>query len=285
MNYKFVLCALIALSLTACSTLIMNQSSNRSVSSSLVDFLYPNQKRNTKHTPETPTLRLPVNVGVAFIPSNHWRGNPLHSKNQIQLLNKVKTEFEKYDYINRIEVIPSTYLRGGKGFITLEQVSRLYDVEVMALVSYDQVNQSFENNAALLYWTVVGMYLIPGNENNVQTFVDTAVFDIKSKKMLFRAPGISSLAQRSSAVRVDDVMAEKSLEGFNLAFNEMIQNLDSELGAFKQRVKEQKTVNIERKKGYAGGSTDIISLLLLFVLTLARNVFSACFRPIKTQKM
>jgi len=76
----------------------------------------------------------------------------------------------------------------------------------MALVSYDHVTQSLENNAALLYWTIVGMYLTPGNENTIQTFVDTAVCDIKSKKMLFRAPGINKLEKRTSALGIDETL-------------------------------------------------------------------------------
>ena len=123
----------------------------------------------------------------------------------------------QYDYIDRIEVIPSSYLKGGQGFSTLEQVSRLYDVDIIALVSYDQVSQTLENNAAFLYLTIVGLYVIPGNENTVQTFVDTAVFDVKSRKMLFRAPGVNKVEQRSTAVGIDETLNEQSQGSFKLS--------------------------------------------------------------------
>jgi rhombotail lipoprotein len=236
-----------------------------------MDFLYPDETSRSEHKPEIPTLKLPVKVGLAFVPSKNWRRDGIHSKDQIDLLEKVKKSFLIYDYIDRIEVIPSTYLKGGEGFSTLEQVARLYDVDVMALVSYDQVTQSLENNAALLYWTIVGMYVIPGNENTIQTFVDTAVFDIKSKKMLFRAPGINKLTKRTTAVGIDEILSEKSLEGFGLAVTDMTVNLDAELASFKTRVKEEKIAKIEHRKGYSGGgSMNLYLLILLLVVIFTR---------------
>jgi rhombotail lipoprotein len=237
-----------------------------------MDFLYPDETSRSDHKPEIPTLKLPVKVGLAFVPSKNWRRDGIHSKDQIDLLDKVKKSFLKYDYIDRIEVIPSTYLKGGEGFSTLEQVARLYDVDVMALVSYDQVTQSLENNAALLYWTIVGMYVIPGNENSIQTFVDTAVFDIKSKKMLFRAPGINKLTKRTTAVGIDHTLSEKSLEGFNLAVTDMTANLDTELASFKVRVKEEKIAKIEHRNGYTGGgSMNLYLLILVFVVLTSKS--------------
>ena len=253
--------------LSSCSMLVSQQSGKQSVSSSLMDFLYPNKEARAVHSAEVPLLTLPVKVGIAFVPSTGFQKEAVHSKDQYELLEKVKAAFVQYDYIDRIEVIPSTYLAGGDGFNTLEQVGRLYDVDVMALVSYDQVTQSVENNAALLYWTIVGMYVIPGNVNTVQTFVDTAVFDIKSRKMLFRATGISKLEKRTTAIGIDETLAEKSMQGFDLAVTDMTKNLDDELARFKVRVKEEKIAKVEHSNNYSGGAIDIqLDLLLLIML-------------------
>lgn len=256
--------------LASCSSLISHNTGKKTVSSSLMDFLYPNKQSRSEHQPEMPVLKLPVKVGLAFVPSKNWRRDGIHSKDQIVLLEKVKKSFLKYDFIDRIEVIPSTYLKGGEGFTTLEQVARLYDIDVMALVSYDQITQSLENNAALLYWTIVGMYVIPGNENSIQTFVDTAVFDVKSKKMLFRAPGISKLEKRTTAIGIDQTLSEKSFEGFGLAVTDMTTNLDAELARFKTRVKEDKIAKIEHRQGYSGGGSMGILLFLLALVMLTR---------------
>jgi|TARA_R110000772_G_scaffold59112_1_gene133899 rhombotail lipoprotein len=257
-----------------------NNTGKKTQSSSLMDFLYPNHASRAEHQPEIPVLTLPVKVGLAFVPSKNWQRDGIHNKDQIELLEKVKKSFLKYDYIDRIEIIPSTYLNGGEGFTTLEQVGRLYDVDVMALVSYDQVTQSLENNAALLYWTIVGMYIIPGNENSVQTFVDTAVFDIKSKKMLFRAPGINKLEKRTTAIGVDDTLIQKSLEGFSLAVSDMTINLDAELSTFKTRVKEEKIAKVEHREGYSGGAASYYWLFFM-ILILGRKACCKQSNPIK----
>jgi len=258
--------------LTSCSALVSNNAGKNTRFSSLVDFLYPNEDSRATYKPEIPVLKLPVTVGISFVPSKDWRANAIESQNEVELLERVKKSFLQYDYIDRIEVIPSTYLKGGEGFSALEQVGRLYDVDVMALVSYDQVTQTYENNAALLYWTIVGMYVIPGNENTIQTFVDTAVFDIKSKKMLFRAPGISKLEKRTTAIGIDETLNEKSLEGFNLAVTDMSLNLDAELARFKTRVKEEKIAKIENKDGSSSaGAFSVFILVFISLLVLKRR--------------
>ncbi|MEI6859877.1 MAG: rhombotarget lipoprotein [Shewanella sp.] len=253
--------------LTSCSSFLSENTRSKTVSSSLMDFLYPDKQSREAHKPEIPTLRLPVNIGIAFVPSESLGRDGISQRDQIDLLDKVRKSFIQYDYIDRIELIPSTYLKGGNGFETLTQVARLHDVDVMALISYDQVSQTHDNNSALLYWTIVGMYVIPGSENSVQTFVDTAVFDVKSQKMLFRAPGINKLEQRSTAVGVDETIAEKSYEGFDLAVKDMIINLDDELDRFKVRVKEENIAKVEHKQGYSGGGGSLGGLIL-FILSL-----------------
>ncbi|MFT7561027.1 MAG: rhombotail lipoprotein [Flavobacteriales bacterium] len=268
MRFKIFIIIFVLITLSSCSAVLSDNTGKKTVSSSLIDFLYPDKGSRSEHKPELPVLKLPVKVGLAFVPSEGWGSSEIYNGDQVELLEKVKKSFLQYEYIDRIEVIPSTYLKGGEGFTTLEQVARLYDIDVIALVSYDQVTQSVENNAALLYWTIVGMYVIPGNENSIRTFVDTAVFDIQSKKMLFRAPGINKLEKRTTAVGIDETLSKKSLEGFDLAVTDMIANLDSELGRFKARVKEENVAKIEHREGYSGGGSFAPYSLLLLLLGL-----------------
>lgn len=263
MKFKLMIVFVSLLVLSACSSLLSLNGNKNTVSSSLIDFLYPEESSRTEHSAEIPVLTLPVKVGLAFVPSKNWDQNGINRSSQVELLEKVKQSFLQYDYIDKIDIIPSDYLKGGEGFTTLEQVSRLYDVDVMALVSYDQVTQSLEKKGALLYWTIVGMYLIPANDNSVQTFVDTAVFDVKSRKMLFRAPGINKLSESSTAIKIDAVLAEKSMESYALAVADMSKNLDIELANFKARVKEDKVAKVERREGYGGGSVMWVTLLVL----------------------
>ena len=255
--------------ITGCADLINQSRSQKNVSSSLTDFLYPTAEVPPKQAPSIPVLTLPIRVGIAFVPSKH--GNDINNQEQIRLLDKVKKEFEAYDYIDKIEVIPSVYLNSGGGFSTLEQVGRLYGIDVMALVSYDQLKQSYDNSASLLYWSIVGMYVIPGNTNTVQTFVDTAVFDIKSRKLLFRAPGIDKSETTSTMVGVNKKVMEASEKGFENAVNNMIPNLNNELSRFKQRVKDEKIAKVKKRDGYSGGSLGITALMLCLSALFVRR--------------
>ncbi|RYV02717.1 rhombotarget lipoprotein [Shewanella sp. OPT22] len=259
---KGILLFSFAFMLAGCADLIHNSRSKNTVSSSLISFLYPTAEVPPKEIPSIPVLTLPIKVGIAFVPSKR---DHINNQEQVTLLNKVKASFEQYEYIDKVEVIPSVYLDAVGGFNTLEQVSRLYDVDVMALVSYDQLRQSYDNPASLLYWSIVGLYVIPGNSNTVQTFVDTAVFDIKSRKMLFRAPGIHKSESISTAVGSKKKMHDESLAGFEAAVTNMIPNLDNELSRFKTRVKEEKVAKVKKRDGYSGGALGGALLVLCFI--------------------
>ncbi len=252
--------------LTSCSTLINQKTGTHSISSSLTDFLYSDKNDRVALKTETPELNLPVRVGVAFVPTKTQGAHKLTHFSEVELLNKVKQTFSKYPYIESIEIIPSVYLKGGEGFKTIKQISRLYAIDVMALLSYDQVSQSYENKAAFLYWTIVGMYLTPGNENSMQTFVDTSVFDVKTEKLLFRAPGINKVNHSSVAIEINQTLSEQSQESFQLAVADMTTNLESELKSFKSRVVKTKSVIIKHKEGYNGGGSFGFYLLLIALL-------------------
>ncbi|WP_028112143.1 rhombotarget lipoprotein [Ferrimonas kyonanensis] len=260
MNRQSLGIAFMVLLLSACS-LVEYNTNDKTVSSSLVSFLYPDEQSRVEHQPALPRLTLPVKVGLSFVPSSSWHDQALSDAEQMALLEQIKDAFTQYDYIDRIEVIPSTYLKAGKGFETLDQLSRLYDIDVMALVSYDQITKSQENTASLLYWTIVGMYLIEGNDHSSQTFVDTAVFDIRSRTLLFRAPGLSKLDASSTAVHRKGELDKLSMEGFTQAVAQMTVNLDKELHRFETRVKEEKIAQVETKPGYSGGGLGGVVLL------------------------
>ena len=268
MKTKFAFVMIGIIFLTSCSAWNSLSEKEDRETSSLVKYLYSDGDYQ-EHKPEVPTLKLPVRVGIAFIPStDSWDGG-VHTKDEIELLDEVKNSFVKYNFIDRIEIIPSAYLANGQGFTTLEQIARLYDVDVMALVSYDQVKRSTLNSTSLLYWTIVGAYIIPGNTNVTQTFVDTSVFDVTTHKLLFRAPGIDKINSYASAVGATNDARVKSVKSFHNAVVNMTGNLDLELSRFKTRVKEEKVAKVTIRKGYSGaGSLGPIVLLLMLMLVV-----------------
>ncbi len=228
--------------------------------SSVVGFLYPDQV-DPLPPAGLPVLRLPLRVGVAFVPPGGKRGggyvapDSLSETKKMTLLQRVADEFKGRDYIERIEIVPTSYLRPGGGFTNLDQVRGLLGVDVIALVAYDQVQFTDENLLSLSYWTIVGAYLFHGNKNDSQTLLEAAVYDISSQHLLFRAPGISSVQGRSAAVYVDEDLRSDSAKGFDLATTELIANLKQQLEAFRERVKQSPdaVAHIEHRPGYTGG--------------------------------
>ena len=254
--------------LTGCAGLF-GHGSREGVSSSLVDYLYPSGEEPPTQAGVAPNLQLPLTVGIAFVPSNSGK-SALTEGERIALLDKVKAHFAGRDYIREITVIPEAYMRSGRGFQSLEQVARLYNLDVMALVSYDQVAHTDERTSSFLYWTIVGAYVVKGNENDVNTFVDTAVFDVPTRKLLFRAPGVSEITSSTTLVELDADRRATQQKGFDQAMGDMTVNLDKELDSFKERIREDESVQISYTPAYRGGGggghPGFASLLALILL-------------------
>jgi len=262
---KLISTIFIVLSLTGCSSLWNFGGETRSgVSSSLVDYLYPAGEVPPNIHESIPYLQLPLRVGIAFVPGQTGRGS-ISEATKMQLLESVKAEFTDREYIEHIEVIPDAYLRSSKGINGMQQVARLYGVDVMALVSYDQVAVSEDNPASFLYWTIVGSYVIKATSNEVQTFVDTAVFDVNTARLLFRAPGLNQTSDRSTLIESGEVVRKARDSSFTAAMDVMSQNLTIELDQFRVRIQEDPQVaQTEWKPGYGGGA---LGLWFLFAAT------------------
>jgi rhombotail lipoprotein len=221
---------------------------------SLVDFLYPKASAAPAMTPTVTELRPPVRVGIAFVPGTNRNMGPSEAE-KLQLLERVKAAFSSQAYIGKIELIPSSYLRPGGGFDNLDQVARMFDVEVVALLSYDQVRFNDTNAAAFLYWTIVGAYVIQGDRYDVQTLLDTAVFDVKSRKLLFRAPGTSQVKGSATWAGFTEQARAAQSQGYAQAVGQLIPQLQSELGSFRERVKSDPQFRVANKAGYTGGGS------------------------------
>jgi rhombotail lipoprotein len=268
-----VLFLLMALLSSACTTTWtqMNQNNNRQgVSSSLVDYLYPDGEIPQKPSDELPTLNVPLRIGLAFVPGSDAAG--FNESRKQQLLEKVKLHFKKYPFIDEIQIIPETYLSTRRGFTTVEQVARLYGVDVMALVSYDQVIHTDDTKASLLYWTIIGAYFIKGSQFDTATFVDTAVFDVSTRKLLLRAPGVDDLEATATLINSPEALREARTKSFENAVTNMITNLDKEMSGFKDRLNNQqdKVANVSYRAGYSGGGAMLWCLALLLVPIAAR---------------
>ena len=270
---RFALGIALLLSLSGCAALLGPPSQYKHAGSA-VDYLYPDAKAAPQLQPEVTRLHPPVRVGIAFAPGSGDAA--LAEPQKILLLERVKASFAQYPYIGAIEIIPSAYLRARGGFENLEQVARMFNVEVVALVSYDQVQFNDTNELAVLYWTIVGAYVIHGDKYDVQTLLDTSVVDVASRKLLFRAPGTSEVKGAASMAGFSEHSRIAASVGYQQAADRMIPALQAELERFKQRIKSDAGFAVENKPGYDGagdvGVFGVIgALLLLGVLNAARR--------------
>ena len=221
---------------------------------SVVDFLYADSTVAAT-PPRTPVLRLPLRVGIAFVPCRTVASASLTQARQSEMLQRMANHFKRYNIVKTIDVIPSDYLQPRGGFGNLDQIKILYGVDVIALVSYDQVQFTDEGALSLTYWTIVGAYVVPGERNDTQTLLDTVVMDIASHKMLFRAPGSDHITGRASLVNASEQLRADSVASFDAAGQRMIDNLDLELARFREKVKQNPAdYQVERPSGTGAGA-------------------------------
>ena len=160
-------------------------------STSLVEFLYPNGDAPPVQDAQ-PQLRLPLRVGLAFLPSNDAAQIGPDAAQKEALMQEIRKRFASRKFIADIVIIPDYYLRGKRGFEGLEGVQRLYGVDLMALISYDQVAHEDDNHWSLGYVTIVGAYVLKGTRHDVSTLVDLAVVDPKTHSLVLRAGGFDT---------------------------------------------------------------------------------------------
>jgi rhombotail lipoprotein len=249
--------------------------------SSLVQFLYPNG--DVPRQDDMPELHVPLRVGLAFLPPGVG-GAALDGAHKEALLSQIRARFISRKFIAEIVIIPEYYLTGAKGYQGLEAVERLYGVDLMALVSYDQVAHSGDNNLSLAYLTVVGAYIVDGTRNEVSTLIDLAVVDPKTRTLVIRSGGTNMRMSNSTLVSRDTELRRQQDDGFSAATDQLIEHFDAALGKFESDVHEGRAnVRVAQRNGAGaeaggGGAIDGLVLALLATLSLSSAARSALIR-------
>ncbi len=188
-----LLTAVCTLALCGCTSLWQR---HRHQSSSVVQFLFPGKDQPFVQ-PRIPTLRLPLRVGVALVPSTGAQGN------------------------------------------------------------YRGLNDTFSE----------------AQKTATHTLMEAVVYDIPSRSLLFRAPGVSTVKNHATLISNESDLHADSSAGYTIAAQDLTTNLQRELDAFKVRAKEEpESVHIEHKPGYRGaGSIEGWFAALLTLLLAARQ--------------
>jgi rhombotail lipoprotein len=268
--------------LTGCADLACLGSCHRHAqnSTSLVEFLYPTGL-TPPATDTQPELHLPLRVGLAFLPSAGIEAeNGLDAAHKEALLEAIRKRFISRKFVADIVVIPDYYLRGNAGFEGLQGVQRLYSVDLMALVSYDQVAHEDDNNWSIGYVTIVGAYVLKGTRHDVSTLVDLAVVDPATHSLVLRAGGFDTRGGNVSLVRESVELRNAATAGYDAATLQMIEHFDEALRKFESDVHEGKAnVRVVSNRGASGGGSlgwfTLGSLLPLVLIGWRRRYWKA----------
>ncbi len=205
------------------------------IRSNALEYLYP--KGSPAAPPGDVRLQLPVRVGLAFAPPGPQWGEPFTETQKLALLRRVADAFKDREGIAGVEPIPTNFLGQGGGFVELDRLKAGFGIDLMALVSYDQFQFSETSRSSWTYWTLVGAYLVKGEKNETRTVMNSVVYDIPSRTMLFEASGSSSVSGRSTPIDLNKALRVRSEEGFEKATDDLIAHLDAALAAFQQQAK------------------------------------------------
>jgi rhombotail lipoprotein len=271
--------------LGGCSSLggfcVWDCSSRSARSTSVVQYLYPDGQ---VPPPSTPQLRLPLRVGLAFLPGSGEIAG-LEEQRRRELLESVRARFVTKSYVADIVLVPETDLQGGGRSLAVDQLARLYSLDLVALVSYDQVAHRDENALAVSYLTIVGAYVLPGSRHEVHTLVDLAVVDPATRQLVLRAAGASRGAGTSTLAGQQRELRADQGAGFERAVAAMSDRLAVELDRFEADVKAGKArVHVAQRDGGAGSfgiaGTGALVVLLLVRAAAARGPVPAPQRPL-----
>jgi rhombotail lipoprotein len=233
---------------TGCASL-EKETRQRQVAS-VLSFLFPGSEQTPQIPDKVAEIKVPFRIGVAFVPDNANPQFRLPETDRLKLADEVRDSFSRYPFISEIVSVPSMYLESGGGFANLDRIAALLNLDVIALVSFDQVQNAGATGWSFLYWTGIGAYVIDGDRYDILTSVETAVFDIKSRRLLMRAGGISNIKGTATMVGFSERAREARTRGFDESIREMIGKLHVEVKAFRERAPKDPTIRLILPAGY-----------------------------------
>ena len=245
---RIVAMLFVAVIVSGCGSMAMKESKQ---TASLVDYLYSGQPTAEKMQQASITeLRIPLRIGIAFVPGTADPKFGISEVEQMRWSTQIKAVFQKHPYVGDLVVIPTAYLKSGGGFDNVHQLATLFNVDVIALLSYDQTQFSEPTGLSMMYWTGIGAYVVPGDQYDIHTLLEATVFDVRTRKLLFRAPGTSTVKGAATWVGFSDSSRKARSQGFDAAFEQLIPNIDSALQAFHRQAQNDPTIKLSVPADY-----------------------------------
>jgi rhombotail lipoprotein len=216
--------------------------------SNVLTYLYPGETQPVEVSKAISKTSLantprPITLGIAFVPESRTITNggdtkiePLTEKFKMEMMRELTAQLRQYSIFAEIEEIPSTYLKIGGSFANLDQIRAMTGVDVIGLVSYDQLQFTDKGLVSLLYWTGIGWYFVPGEKNDTNTMMDAALYHIPTQKPLLRATGQSGVYHYSTPMNQSQNLRNDSESGFKEALHMLAANFKEQLDLLKPKL-------------------------------------------------
>lgn len=245
---QYIIMLLAMLAVFGCASL--DETTKQRQVASLLTYLFPGAENTPTITDQVAEIKVPFRIGVAFVPDNADPQFRLPENDRIRLAGEVRNAFSNYPFIREIVPIPSMYLEAKGGFANLDRIAALLKLDVIALISFDQVQNAGATGWSFLYWTGIGAYAIEGDRYDILTTVETAVFDVKSRRLLMRGEGVSNIKGTATMVGFSEEARAARTRGVDEAVKQMIGKLHGEVKAFRERAPKDPTIHLVLPPGY-----------------------------------
>jgi rhombotail lipoprotein len=200
--------------------------------------------------PVQPTsLPVPARIALAFVPEANakgsqaamasWATGPLPETFKAKVLENLANAFRGESYVGNIECVPAFYLGGHTAPEFVASVRATFNVEAVALVTYDLQHFNRVNGWALTYIALVPALFVPGNELSSHLYLDTAVYWSENAALLFRAAGSASGDESFCPLYYDDNAQIQTERCFAAATTDLVPKLRKEFGEFAKRIKAE----------------------------------------------
>ena len=213
--------------------------------SNVLAYLHPGETQSAEVSKDIskislPNIPIPITLGIAFVPESRTitsggdtKIEPLTEKFKMEMMRELTAQLRQYSIFAGIEEIPSTYLKVGGSFANIDQIRAMTGVDVIGLVSYDQVQFTDRGLVSLLYWTGIGWYFVPGEKNDTNTMIDAALYHIPTRKPLLRATAQSGVYHYSTPMNQSQNLRDDSENGFKEALHMLAADFKKQLDLLK----------------------------------------------------
>ena len=198
--------------------------------SSVVDYLYSNEQ-GVALSPFVALLKFPLKVGIGFAPSKvQYHQRIIDETERVKLMRRVQGILKKYN-MGDTKIIPSAFFEQNGGFEHLKEIKKLYDIDLIVLVSYDYLKFTDNTPNHITYWGIIGGDIVESRENLIHTMVNASLFDIESKKLAFISSGVSRIRGK--------IDAKQQKKGFLVASEMLLKDLNLRLSLLSKRKKKK----------------------------------------------